>query len=189
MMAKLLPTTLVASTFLLSACSKQSDSSSSAGNGASTVTVIPLGNEATEERRTKLKAHLIKHREALAKAYATPGDYVLVAILDRNVKFQPRGQTKRTMPETYTQLLILHRDVFSLDDHLFSVPGKEESGDAEIETVMGELISVDKEGNAQFAGLAPAKSDLVVEWFVQNQAPVVSLHFGGIPCLKVKIKD
>jgi hypothetical protein len=184
--AKLLPTTLVASMFLLSACTRQSDSTPP-GKGGSTVTVISTGEEAKEERRTKLKDDLIKHREALVRAYATPGDYVLVAILDRNVQFQRRGQTR---PGTYTQLLILHRAPVDLDDYGFSIAGKERSSDGGLKTVRGELISVDKEGSAAFTDPPlPPGTCLVVEWFVQNKVPVVSLEFGGIPCLKVKIRD
>jgi hypothetical protein len=187
--ATVLPAALVASLFLLSACSRQSDSNSSPGKGPSTITIIRTDKEAKEERRTKLKADLIKQREALARAYATPGDYVLVAILDRNVQFQRRGQTR---PGTYTQLLILHRAPLDLDDYGFSIAGKEkeETDDTALKTFRGELISVDKEGNAQFTDPPlPAGTCLVVEWFVQNKAPVVSFVFGGIPCLKVRIKD
>jgi len=185
--AKLLPTALAASLFLLSACSRQSDSNPSPGKGASTITVISTDKEVKEESRTKLKAHLTKHREALARAYATPGDYVLVAILDRNVQFQRRGQTR---PGTYTQLLILHRAPLDLDDYGFSIAGKEASDDTHLKTVRGELISVDKEGSADYTDPPlPSGTCLVVEWFVQNKAPVVSFEFGGIPCLKVRIKD
>jgi hypothetical protein len=132
----------------------------------------------------QLKEKLAPLREEFKRAYSTDGDYAFVAVLDRDRKFDWMDK-----PESFTQLLILHREQLDLDDYHFSQPGKEASEDGQIETVLGEFFWVSKEGEILFdESNQPPETEMVVEWFVPSGVAEAALHFGGNPCLTVPLK-
>ena len=132
----------------------------------------------------ELKKKLAPLRDKFAKAFASSGDYVLVDVLDRERKFPDM------LEGTFTQLLILHREQLDLDDYNFSKPGKETAEDDQLETVLGEYFWINKDGEIVFDDMnQPPGTEMVVEWFVKSGSPDVSLHFGGNPCLKIRLND
>jgi hypothetical protein len=139
-----------------------------------------------DEEQKKLAAELAPLREKFKAAHASGEDYVLVAVLDRNYKFEE-------FPEwgELTRILIAHREVRDLDDYGFSLPVKEASEDeGQLEGVLGEYFWIDKDGNILFDDMnEPPGAVMVVEWFVPAGVPEATLHFGGNPCLTMRLAE
>jgi hypothetical protein len=138
-----------------------------------------------DEEQKKLAAELAPIREKFKQAHASGDDYSLVAVLQRDYKFEE-------FPEwgELTRLLIAHREQLDLDDYSFSRPGQETSDDGQLETVLGEYFWIDKDGQILFDDFdQPPGTVMVVEWFVQSVEPEATLHFGGNPCLTVKLAE
>lgn len=148
--------------------------------GPPEATVRREPNAAELELTKQLEPHLDQIKAALAES----GDYVQIAVIDRNYPIE----MEEGKPEAYSRVLILHREVLDLDDYGFSPPGKETS-EAEADSIVaffGDLLFfVDKDARIILEdGPQPPGTTMVVEWCVPNSAgDEVSLHFGGNPCL------
>ena len=140
--------------------------------------------EPTEEDRELIEEYSV-FRDAILDALGRDGDYVQIAVVDRETSYPDDD-------ETYTRVLILQREVLDLDDYGFSPPGRESSEeDADfIEGFSTEVMFwVDKEGAFVVDYTRePPGMHLVTEWCVPNSAgEKVSLHFGGSPCLTLQL--
>ena len=140
--------------------------------------------EPTAEEMT-LKNELSAYTEKFNAAYENSDTYVQVAVVDRTTTFPDDDQD-------YSRVLVLHREQLDLDDYGFSLPGKEES-EADEDYLDGffndVMFRIDRDGNILFDDFEqPPGTVMVVEWCVQNvPGGKVSLHFGGNPCLTIKL--
>lgn len=130
-----------------------------------------------------MAAEYAAYSEDLQRAMAESGDYVQVAVIDRETTFPDDDQT-------YARVLVLMREELDLDDYGLSLPGKE----AEEDWVPGffneVLFWTDAKGDIVFDDYGrPPGREMVVEWCVANNVPEgrVSLHFGGNPCLVIDL--
>jgi hypothetical protein len=134
----------------------------------------------------ELAAELSAYREDFQRAMReSSADYSLVAILDRDYTFEEQPDWGK-----FVRLLVLHREQLDLDDYAFSRPGQEASEDGHLETVLGWMFWITETGEIIFDDFEqPPDTEMVVEWYVQNDVPEASLHFGGNPCLTVKLSE
>lgn len=133
----------------------------------------------------EIKTSLAPYQDALTAAFQQSGDYVQVAVLDRNTTFPDDAQT-------YSRVLVLQREHLDLDDYSFSPPGKEES-DLDEDYLPGffneVMFWVDSTGKILFDDFdQPPGTAMVVEWCVPNiEGDQVSLHYSGNPCLVIDL--
>ncbi len=143
-------------------------------------------NAAELELTKQLEPHLARIKAALGES----GDYVQIAVIDRNYPIE----IEEGKPEVYSRVLVLHREVLDLDDYGFSPPGKEASENPadSIAGFFGDLLFfVDKDARIILEdGPQPPGTTMVVEWCVPKSAgDEVSLHFGGNPCLVLDLRE
>lgn len=143
-----------------------------------------VAKEPTAEE-LKIKTSLSPYTDALKTAFQESGDYVQVAVVDRNTTFPDDEQT-------YSRVLVLQREQIDLDDYGFSPPGKEES-DLDEDYLPGffneVMFWVDNSGNILFDDFnQPPGTAMVAEWCVPNiEGDKVSLHYSGNLCLVIDL--
>jgi len=140
--------------------------------------------EMSEEEKAH-KVELEKFQSDFQKAMNSTGDYVQVVVADPNKTFPDYNN------ETYTSVLVLHREQLDLDDYGMSPLGKEtsEADEDYIEGFFDRIFWVDKQGNVIFDDYdQPPGTEMVVEWCVPHDSGnEVSLHFGGNPCITLQL--
>ena len=153
---------------------------------ASVVSEPYVPPEPTEEDLALIEEYSI-FRDAILNALEQDGDYVQVAVVDRETSYPDDD-------ETYTRVLVLQREVLDLDDYGFSPPGRE-SSEEDVDYIQGfsseVMFWVDDEGSLVVDYMRePPGMHLITEWCVPNSAgEEVSLHFGGLPCLTLQLND